>query len=67
MYYKSVGRNSTLILGLTPDPHGLLPQKDVKRLEEFGNAIRHNFANPLGTTQGNGTEISLQFSAYWIE
>ena len=25
MYGQSVGRNSTLIIGLTPDPNGLLP------------------------------------------
>lgn len=28
IYYKSVGRNATLILGLTPDNRGLLPNED---------------------------------------
>lgn len=59
MYYKSVGRNSTLILGLTPNPDGLLPQKDVKRLKEFGMDIRNRFANPINKTKGKGNELSI--------
>lgn len=59
MYYKSVGRNSTLILGLTPDPSGLLPESDVKRLKELGDEIKRRFSNPLAFTEGNGRNISL--------
>ncbi|MEN8228176.1 MAG: alpha-L-fucosidase [Bacteroidota bacterium] len=59
MYYKSVGRNSTLILGLTPNPVGLLPQRDVNRLEEFGRDIHYRFTNPVGTTKGNGKELTI--------
>ena len=54
MYYKSVGRNSTLIIGLTPDAEGLLPDPDVKRLKEFGSEINRRFSNPLATVSGNG-------------
>ncbi len=32
MYYNSVGHNTSLILGLTPNPEGLMPEHDVKRL-----------------------------------
>ena len=39
MYYKSVGRNSTLILGITPDTSGLIPEADVIRLAEFGEEV----------------------------
>lgn len=59
MYYKSVGRNSTLILGLTPDNKGLLPEADVKRLKEFGDNIRNRFAAPIAVEKGNGNQISL--------
>jgi len=61
MYYKSVGRNSTLILGLTPDNTGLLPKVDVQRLTEFGNEIATRFYKPLASAQGKGkiTMISL--------
>ena len=43
MYTKSVGRNSTLILGITPDTTGNIPKPDVNRLKEFGNEIQKKF------------------------
>ena len=54
MYYKSVGRNATLILGLTPDNTGLLPQPDVQRLKEFGDTIQQIFNQPLAVVSGKG-------------
>ena len=61
MYYNSVGHNSTLIMGLTPDPQGLLPQADVKRLEEWGEAINKTFSNPIGSTDAEGDQALLTF------
>ncbi len=60
MYYRSVGHNSTLILGLTPNPEGLLPEPDVQRLKELGNEIRRRFSNPVASTTGNGEELILE-------
>jgi len=60
MYYKSVGRNSTLILGLTPDPHGLMPKGDVLRLKVFGDEISRRFSNPVATTSGKGKKIEIK-------
>lgn len=62
MYYKSVGRNSTLILGLTPDPHGLLPQADVERLKEFGTEIERRFRTPVAISEGKGRKIEMKFT-----
>ena len=59
MYYKSVGRNSTLIMGLTPDPHGLMPEADVQRLQEWGHEISRRFSQPIAQTSGIGNQISL--------
>lgn len=61
MYEHSVGRNSTLILGLTPDTSGLMPAPDVQRLQEFGTAIRNRFGQPLAAFDGRGKapEIAL--------
>jgi len=39
-YEKTVGRGAQLMLGLAPDDRGLLPDSDVKRLAEFGAAVR---------------------------
>ncbi|HLO81176.1 MAG TPA: alpha-L-fucosidase [Chitinophagaceae bacterium] len=47
MYEKSVGRNATLILGLTPDTAGLIPAPDVIRLKEFGDAISAKYGKAL--------------------
>ena len=47
-YDKTVGRGAQLMLGVAPDNRGLLPDSDVKRLVEFGAALRkraeHNLA-----------------------
>lgn len=59
IYEKSVGRNATLILGLTPDPDGLIPEGDAGRLREFGDAIRHRFGSPLVSVAGSGTELTM--------
>ena len=52
MYYKSVGHNSTLIMGLTPDPSGLIPEADVRRLKAWGDEIKRRFGKPIATTSG---------------
>ena len=59
MYYNSVGHNSTLIIGLTPDNRGLMPEPDAKRCREWGDAIRRIFSNCVGFTGGQGDEVGL--------
>ncbi|AEI49020.1 alpha-L-fucosidase [Runella slithyformis] len=59
MYERSVGHNSTLIIGLTPDDRGLLPEADVQRLTEWGREIKSRFSNPLKTAHGEGTVFEL--------
>lgn len=60
-YEKSVGRNATLILGLTPDPTGLLPTGDVQRLKEMGDEINRRFASPIAQTAGQKKSLPLKF------
>ena len=57
MYYKSVGHNSTLIVGLTPDNRGVIPEPDAQRCKEWGDAIQRIFSNCVGQTSGQGAEI----------
>ena len=60
MYEKSVGRNATLIVGLTPNPDGLIPEGDVKRLQEWGNEIQRRFGTPLAQTSSeNSKKLTL--------
>lgn len=63
MYYGSVGRNSTLILGVTPDNRGLLPDLDVARLKEFGDEIRRRFENPLASVKGEGKQLQIKLAS----
>lgn len=60
MYYNSVGHNTSLILGVTPGPDGLMPEPDVKRLKEFGDEIKRRFSNPIMSVSGTGKRISLK-------
>jgi len=47
IYFKSVGRNSVMLLNVPPDRNGLFAEPDVKRLREFGEAVRGITANDL--------------------
>jgi alpha-L-fucosidase len=60
MYYNSVGHNSTLILGLTPNPDGLLPEADAMRLKEWGDELNKRFSRPVAQTSGKKDVFQLK-------
>ena len=47
MYYKSVGLNSTLILGGTPNKDGLIPEADLAAYAAFGKEVRRRLGTPI--------------------
>ncbi len=47
LYFKSVGRNSLLLLNVPPDDQGLLCDTDVRRLAEFRAALNRIFKADL--------------------
>lgn len=59
-YEKSVGRNASLVIGLTPDKHGLLPEADVKTVKTFGDLVRKRYGTPLASTSGAGETLVLR-------
>ncbi|MCJ8008247.1 alpha-L-fucosidase [Lederbergia wuyishanensis] len=59
IYYNSVGHGTNLLLNLSPDNRGLIPEIDAKRLLEFGAEIKRRFSNSLGSVSGTGTELEL--------
>lgn len=61
MYYHSVGRNATLIMGLTPDPNGLIPEGDVGRLKAWGDEIKRRFSTPLAAVEGQKKTLTIRF------
>ena len=46
-YDQTVGHGAQLMLGVAPDNRGLLPDSDVARLKEFGEAVRARYSNNL--------------------
>ena len=62
IYDESVGHGGQLMLGIAPDGRGLLPAADVKRLQEFGDAVRQRFGENLiakNHISNNDTEAAL--------
>ena len=59
-YETSVGRNTNMLLGLVIDNRGLIPEGDVKRAEEFGQAIQQRYGSPSAKTKGRGERIELK-------
>lgn len=62
MYEQAVGRNSTLIFGVTPDPRGLVPQPDSIRMAEFGTALKEKYSNPLKCCSGKGKKYEIKLT-----
>ncbi|MFL5786466.1 MAG: alpha-L-fucosidase [Flavisolibacter sp.] len=47
LYYKSVGRNSLLLLNVPPNKKGLLSDEDVKQIHEFRSILNETFKTNL--------------------
>ena len=58
-YYKSVGRNCNLLLGIVVDDRGLIPEKDAAQLCRLGAMLKRRFANKVAGTSGQGTSFAL--------
>ncbi len=56
---KTVGRGAQLVLGLAPDDRGLMPDVDVKRLQEFGAEVQRIYGNDLAKGRATGTYAQL--------
>ena len=49
-YTSSIGRGANLLVNMTPDTSGLIPDAEVKRLAEFGAELERQFSNPIACT-----------------
>jgi alpha-L-fucosidase len=47
IYEQTVGRGGQLVLGIAPDQRGLIPDADVARLKEFGDAMHARYGTNL--------------------
>jgi alpha-L-fucosidase len=60
IYYRSVGRGAQLLLNVTPDRSGRVPEPDARRVAELGSEIRRRFASPLAEADGRGRELMVR-------
>ncbi len=63
IYYRSVGRGAVLLLNLTPDPSGRIPEADAARAAAFGTEIKRRFESALASTSGDGDVLELGLTA----
>jgi len=47
IYYRSIGRNGNLILNLSPDNRGLIPDDQIEALSKMSQIIKDTFATDL--------------------
>jgi alpha-L-fucosidase len=59
IYEKSVGRGANLLLNLSPDREGLIPQCDVDRSKELGDLVKKRYSSPIKTIRGTGKIIEM--------
>ncbi len=62
-YTKSVGRNTNMLLGIVVDDRGLVPDADVKRMNEFGKEVEESFLKILAKTSGTGNLFELKLNS----
>jgi alpha-L-fucosidase len=58
-----IGRGSGVIVNLTPDRRGLIPDDLVVSAKEFGDEIHRRFSSPIGIAKGRGDVLVLRFSS----
>jgi alpha-L-fucosidase len=59
VWLDSVGHNASLLLSVPATPSGRIAAPDVRRLREFGAAIRPLSTNTLPETSGTGDQVLL--------
>ncbi len=60
IYYRSVGRGCQLLLNVTPDRSGRIPEADAQRAAEFGRVIRQRFDAPVMSGSGHGPRLTVE-------
>ena len=55
IFYHSIGNNGTLLLNVSPDRHGLIPEDQIRRLQEFREFMDGTFGTDIS---GDGQAVS---------
>lgn len=54
IYDRSIGHGANLLVNMTPDRRGLIPEAESARLAELGADVRRRFGAPLAEMCGDG-------------
>ena len=65
IYYKSVGRNSVLLLNVPPNNRGLIADPDVQRLREFRAVLDQTFATDFAEGKSAVNAVDGRGDTYW--
>lgn len=60
---RSVGHGANLLLNVSPDKRGLLPESDVQRLHELSAVLEQREHSALAFTKGDGESLVLPLNA----
>lgn len=60
IYYHSAGRGGVLLLNVSPNTDGLIPQGDIELLKRFGEETARRFGEPIAAVAGEGMELILK-------
>lgn len=60
-YYKSVGRNTNMLVGMVVDTSGLIPKPDSLVFDSLGRRLKHVFSAPLAI-RSNMTKSIIELS-----
>jgi alpha-L-fucosidase len=63
IYYRSIGRGTNLLLNISPDTRGLLPEFDIERVIEFSDEIKRRFTFPINEISGKTDCLELIMTA----
>ncbi len=69
IYYTSIGRNSNLLLNLSPDNRGLIPDNQLLPLRAMSQVIRQTFARNLadGASASADSEDPAQAASFTVD
>lgn len=59
-YYTTVGRNTNMLIGMTVDTSGLIPEKQAHLFAKFGKVIKQRFDHSIVHIKGQGKEFVLK-------
>jgi alpha-L-fucosidase len=61
VFYDTIGRGASVIINLTPDRRGLIPDDLVTVAKETGDEIKRRFSNPIAQSTASDPVQTLKF------